>query len=84
MTINVWENMTTAVTSTEDVGMTATAMCKAGVFISLMATGNEFMSRRGSSMHRLHRRVSVSFSHPFLFIIAKGIATPRQPGVKLS
>jgi hypothetical protein len=34
-------------------------------------------------MHRLHRRASVSFSHPSIFI-TKGIATRRQPSVKLS
>ena len=62
--------MTTAVTSKEDAVMTAATMCmsEAGVFIGLMATGNEFISRRRSSMHRLRRRVSVSFSHPSLFI----------------
>jgi len=49
-----------------------------------MATGNELIiPRRGSSMHRLHRRASVSFSHPSIFI-TKGIATRRQPSVKLS
>jgi hypothetical protein len=78
MTINVWENMTKAVTSKEDVGMTATAMCRADVFIRLMATGNEFMPRRRSFMHRLHHRASVSFSHPFFFI-SKGIASRRLP-----
>jgi len=52
--------------------MTTTAMCMAGVIIGLMATmatGNELIiPRRGSSMHRLHRRASVSFSHPSIFI----------------
>ena len=79
--------MTKAVTSTEGVDMTTTAMCMAGVIIGLMATmatGNELIiPPRGSSMHRLHRRASVSFSHPSIFI-TKGIATRRQPSVKLS
>ena len=65
--------------------MTTTAMCMAGVIIGLMATmatGNEFIiPPRGSSMHRLHRRESASFSHPSIFI-TKGIVMRRQPGVQ--
>ncbi len=66
--------MTRAVTRTEAVAMTAATMCmsEAGVFIGLMATGNEFMSRRRSSMHRLHRRASVSFS-PHLYSSLRGL-----------
>ena len=62
-------------------GMTATAMCMAGLMAN-MATGNEFIiPRRRSSMHRLHRRASVSFSHPSLFV-PKGIASRRLPSVQ--
>lgn len=73
MTINVWENMTTAVTSTEDAGMTATAMREAGDTTGLMATGKGFMSRRRFTMNRHQRRASVSFSHQSLFV--KGSAS---------
>jgi len=60
----VREIMIPAVTNTEDVAMTATAMCMTGMHADIMmATGNEFMSRR-VFMHRLHRRALVSFSHP--------------------
>ena len=68
MTINVWENMTTAVTNTGDAGMTATAMREAGEFMSHHGLS---MHRRMLSMRRRHLRVSVYFSHTFLFI-AKG------------
>jgi hypothetical protein len=56
--------MTTAVTSKKDVGMTATAMCGAGVSIGLKVTGDEVTHRHRSSMNRLHRRASASFFHP--------------------
>jgi len=48
----------------KDMNMTAITMRHAGVMIGIMMTGNEVMSRRGSSMHRLHHRASVSFFHP--------------------
>jgi len=73
--------MTTAVTSTEGLGMTVTAMCKAGL-MATMATGSEFIIRpRGSSMHRHHRRASVFFSRPSLFV-PKGMALRRLPSVQ--
>ena len=61
--MNARGNMTTAVMSIEDVVMTATAMSITDAIIGLMATGNGFMLRRRLSMHRLHRRASVSFYH---------------------
>jgi hypothetical protein len=63
--------------------MTAATMCmsEAGVSIGLMATGNEFISLRRLSMHRLSRRASVSFFHPSLFI-HKEIALHRLPGLQ--
>ena len=82
MTINVWENMTAAVTITEGEGMTTTA-----VIMGIMATGNEFIiPRRRSSMHRLHRRASVSFSPPSLFIPEglRGLLRVGCPAFKLS
>ena len=62
--------MTTAVTSKEDMVMTAATMCmsEAGVFIGLMVTGNECISRRRSSIYRLRRQASLSFFPPSLFI----------------
>ena len=49
-------------------------MIKGGITVitglmATMATGSVFIIRpRQSSMSRLHRRASVSFSRPFLFI----------------
>jgi len=48
---------------------TATVMCMTtGVRIGLMATGTEFMSRRQSTMNRLHSRASVFFFHQSILI----------------
>ena len=60
--------MTTAVTSKKGTDMTAGTIIKAGLCIGKMSTASEFMYRRRSSMNRLHRRASVSFSHPSLSI----------------
>jgi hypothetical protein len=73
--MNAAEDMTMAVTSTENVGMTVAAMCIPGVFITIMATGDDIMPRRQSSMHRIQNRASVSFSQ---FI--KGVDSRRLPG----
>ncbi len=82
MTIEIGEGMTMAVTrKIKGVNMTAAAVCNAGVMIGVMTTGDEFMSSRGSSMHRLHRRASVSFSHRFSFV-PKRIASRRLPSVQ--
>jgi hypothetical protein len=65
-------------TITEDLGISATPMRMAdqriGLMATVMATGDAFMRRRRSSMHRPHRRASVSFSRPSLFT-PKGIAS---------
>jgi hypothetical protein len=42
----VGEDLTTAVTRTEDVSMAADGMCRAGVCIGLMAIGNVCTFRR--------------------------------------
>ena len=73
MTINVWKNMTKAVTSTKDAGMTAAGKC-----IGHMATVSEFMFRRLSTMNRLHRRALVSFSHPSLFTRSKVLSKRKE------
>jgi hypothetical protein len=71
--------MTTAVTSTEAVAMTATAMCEAGVCIVLKVTVDGFMFHLRSSTNRLRLRASASFS-PLSFFI-EGIASRRQLSV---
>jgi hypothetical protein len=57
----------------------------AGLMATTMVTGNEFIiPRRRSSMHRLDRRASVSFSPPSFLIPKriKGIASRRLPSVQ--
>jgi hypothetical protein len=66
--MTVGENMTTAVTRTEDVGMTATVMREAGVSTGPMAIEKEFMPRRRFSFHRLDRRVSTFSYHQSFFV----------------
>ena len=61
-------DMTTGVMNTEDAAMTATAMSITEAIMGLMATGNEFMLRRRSSIHRLQPLASVSFYQ----LVAKG------------
>jgi len=73
--------MTTAVTNTEDVGMTATAMYEKGEDISLMDTRNELMFHRLSSIHRLHHRASISFCHTSIFV-SNVIVLSRQSGAQ--
>jgi hypothetical protein len=58
ITINVWENMTMAVMSTEGVGMIATAMCVTGVFMYPPPVIYEPPPPPGI----------IYFSHPSLFI----------------
>lgn len=64
--------MTTTVMNAEAMGMSATVMitaavdttiCAASVCTGLMDTVNDFTHRRRSTMNRLHRRASASFSH---------------------
>ena len=73
--------MTMAVTRKEGMLMATTSQ---GIgLMATMATGNEIIiPRRGSSMHRLHRRASVYFSRQFLFLFANEISICGQPGVQ--
>ena len=79
--MNARGNMTMAVMSTKDAGMTAPALSMAGAIIGLMVTVNGCMLRRRLSMHR------PSAGHQYLFaiwslkVIASGqlfIADPKQ------
>jgi hypothetical protein len=78
MTINVWEIMTTAVTSIEERIMTMIGTVD--VIIGLMA-----MPHRQSSMHRLHCQVSGFSSHPSLFpflVVKRMMLLIALPGFK--